>query len=52
MNLIKACWGVSQTTAHAPKIHWQITEGDALDILTTISLIHCRLNTATRTHIP
>jgi hypothetical protein len=31
------------TTAHAPKIIWEINENDALDILSTISLIHRRL---------
>lgn len=53
MNLIKGLFGAFRnTTAHAPKIHWQITEQDALDILTTISLIHRRLDSAVRTHIP
>jgi len=40
------------TTAHAPKIHWNITELDALDILTTMSLVHRRLDNAIRTHVP
>jgi uncharacterized protein (TIGR02391 family) len=53
MNLIKGIFGAFRnTTAHAPKIHWNITEQDALDILTTISLVHRRLDTAVRTHIP
>ena len=53
MNLIKGLFGAFRnTTAHAPKIHWNITEQDALDILTTISLVHRRLDTAVRTHIP
>jgi uncharacterized protein (TIGR02391 family) len=52
MNLIKGLFGAFRnTTAHAPKIHWQVTEQDALDILTTISLIHRRLDSAVRTHI-
>jgi len=53
MNLIKGLFGAFRnTTAHAPKIHWNITEQDALDILTTISLLHRRLDSAVRTHIP
>jgi uncharacterized protein (TIGR02391 family) len=53
MNLIKGLFGAFRnTTAHAPKIHWNITEQDALDILTTISLVHRRLDSAVRTHIP
>lgn len=30
----------------------KITEQDAIDILTTISLIHRRLDAAVRTHVP
>lgn len=53
MNLIKGLFGAFRnTTAHAPKIHWNVTEQDALDILTTISLVHRRLDNAVRTHIP
>jgi uncharacterized protein (TIGR02391 family) len=53
MNLIKGLFGAFRNTAaHAPKIHWNVTEQDALDILTTISLVHRRLDTAVRTHIP
>lgn len=52
MNLIKGLFGAFRnTTAHAPKILWPITEQDALDILTTISLIHRRLDAAIRTHV-
>jgi uncharacterized protein (TIGR02391 family) len=52
-NIIKGLFGAFRnTTAHAPKIHWNITEQDALDILTTISLVHRRLDSAVRTHIP
>jgi len=32
------------TTAHAPKIIWNIDENDALDILSLISLVHRRLD--------
>jgi uncharacterized protein (TIGR02391 family) len=53
MNLIKGLFGAFRnTTAHAPKIHWDISEQDALDILTTLSLVHRRLDAAVRTHIP
>jgi len=52
INLIKGLFGAFRnTTAHAPKIHWNVTEQDALDILTTISLIHRRLDAAVRTHV-
>ena len=50
MNLIKGLFGAFRNTAaHAPKVYWNITEQDALDILTTISLIHRRLDSAVRT---
>ena len=43
-NLIKGVFGMFRnTTAHSPKIIWEINENDALDILSTISLIHRRL---------
>jgi uncharacterized protein (TIGR02391 family) len=44
-NLIKGIFGMFRnTTAHAPKAVWTITEDEALDIMTTISLIHKKLN--------
>lgn len=53
MNLMKGVFGAFRnTTGHAPRIHWKVTEQDALDILTTISLIHRRIDNAVRTHIP
>jgi uncharacterized protein (TIGR02391 family) len=53
MNLIKGVFGAFRnTTAHAPRIHWNISEQDALDIFTTLSLIHRRIDAAVRTHIP
>jgi uncharacterized protein (TIGR02391 family) len=53
MSLIKGIFSAFRnTTGHAPKIYWTISEQDALDILTTISLLHRRLDTAIRTHIP
>jgi uncharacterized protein (TIGR02391 family) len=46
-NLIKGLFGAFRnTTAHAPKIHWNITEQDALVILPTISRAHRRLDRA------
>lgn len=43
-NLIKGVFGMFRnTTAHSPKIKWEINENDALDILSTISLIHRRI---------
>lgn len=35
------------TTAHAPKVVWQISEDEALDIMTTISLIHKKIDKIT-----
>lgn len=53
MNLIKGLFGTFRnTTAHAPRIYWHISEQDALDILTTLSLVHRRLDQAVRTHVP
>jgi uncharacterized protein (TIGR02391 family) len=53
MNLIKGLFGAFRNTAaHEPKVHWPVTEQDALDILTTISLIHRRLDAAVRTQVP
>lgn len=43
-NLIKGVFGMFRnTTAHAPKVIWNITEDEALDIMTTISFIHKKL---------
>jgi len=49
MNLLKGLFGMFRnTTAHAPKIAWAIGEQDALDILSMVSLVHRRLDSATR----
>lgn len=49
MNLLKGLFGTFRnTTAHAPKITWNIEEQDALDILSLVSLIHRRLDTSIR----
>lgn len=43
-NLIKGVFGMFRnTTAHAPRVVWEIKEEDALDIMSTISLIHRKL---------
>jgi uncharacterized protein (TIGR02391 family) len=47
MNLLKGLFGTFRnTTAHAPKITWDIEEQDALDILSMVSLVHRRLDKA------
>ncbi len=45
INLLKGLYGVIRNPlAHNPKIEWDMTEQDALDILTTISLVHRKLD--------
>ena len=47
MNLLKGvCGTFRNTTAHAPKITWEVNEQDALDTLSMISLIHRKLDKA------
>ena len=47
MNLLRGLFGTFRnTTAHAPKITWKIEEQDALDILSLVSLVHRRLDSA------
>jgi Protein of unknown function (Hypoth_ymh) len=36
-------------TAHGPKMTWNITEQDALDLMTLASFFHRRLDSAERT---
>ncbi len=49
-NLVKGVFGMFRNvTAHAPKITWTINEPDVLDLFTTLSLIHRRLDSATPT---
>ena len=46
-NLVKGVFGVFRNvTAHAPKITWPIDEQDALDLLSLVSYVHRRLDTA------
>jgi uncharacterized protein (TIGR02391 family) len=50
MNLLKGMFGTFRnTTAHAPKIHWIVTEQDALDLFSLCSLLHRRIDAAVRT---
>ena len=50
INLIKGIFGVFRnTTAHIPKIKWEINEADALDLLTMASYVHRRLDTIHKT---
>jgi len=47
MNLFVGMFGTFRNvTAHGPKLAWEITEQDALDLLTLVSLLHRRLDTA------
>lgn len=50
MNLMVGMFSTFRnTTAHAPRLHWHITEQDALDLLTMASFRHRRLDAAVRT---
>ena len=52
MNLMKGFFGTFRNpTAHAPRIAWQVTEQDALDMMTLASLLHRRLDNAVNTGI-
>ena len=47
MNLMKGALGTFRNpTAHAPKISWAVTERDALEALTLLSMLHRRLDGA------
>lgn len=46
-NLLKGAFGTFRNvTAHAPKIHWAVNYGDAMDALTILSYLHRRLDAA------
>ncbi len=50
LNLMKGLFGTFRnTTAHAPRVSWNMTEQDALDLLTMASFLHRRLDLAART---
>lgn len=47
MNIIKGLFGlIRNLTAHTPKIEFEINEDEALDIMTTVSMVHKRLDKA------
>ena len=49
-NLMKGMFGTFRnTTAHEAKIHWAVSEQDAMDLLTLASFLHRRLDAAVRT---
>lgn len=49
-NLLKGVFGMFRnTTAHASKIVWNIDEDEALDIMTTVSLIHKKIEKSVTT---
>ncbi len=49
VNLLIGLFGtIRNPLAHSPKIEWDMSEQDALDILTTASLIHRKLDRAFR----
>lgn len=50
MNLLKGIFGVFRnTTAHIPKIKWEIKEDDALDLLIMASFAHRKLDKSFQT---
>lgn len=49
-NLVRGTFGMFRNpTAHEPRIYWPITKTDAEDLLSLVSLIHRRLDSA---HMP
>jgi uncharacterized protein (TIGR02391 family) len=51
-NLLRGLFGMFRNTlAHAPKIHWEMKEQDALDIMSLASLCHRRLENAQKIRI-
>jgi uncharacterized protein (TIGR02391 family) len=48
-NLLIGLFGtIRNPTAHAPKVEWEMSEQDGLDILTVASLVHRKLDRARR----
>lgn len=48
-NLLKGLFGaIRNPLAHNPKVEWEMSEQDALDVFSTISLVHRKLDQATR----
>jgi uncharacterized protein (TIGR02391 family) len=53
VNLLIGLFGIIRNPiAHNPKIEWDMSEQDALDVLTTISLVHRKLDKAYRLRKP
>jgi uncharacterized protein (TIGR02391 family) len=51
-NLMKGVFGTFRNpAAHVPKVKWPVSEADALDLLTTVSMIQRRLDRAVPTSI-
>ena len=49
INLLKGMFGTFRNVSgHAPKITWPIEEEDALDLLSIVSYLHRRLDSAVR----
>jgi uncharacterized protein (TIGR02391 family) len=49
-NLVKGTFGMFRNpTAHAARIHWKMEKKDAEDLLSVLSLIHRRIDLATKT---
>jgi len=49
-NLLRGMFGTFRNpTAHAPKLVWKVSEQDALDLLSMVSYMHRRLDSAVRT---
>ncbi|SET67690.1 TIGR02391 family protein [Nitrosomonas marina] len=44
--LVGLVGAVRNPTAHAPKVKWEMTEQDALDILSLVSFVHRKLDLA------
>jgi uncharacterized protein (TIGR02391 family) len=52
VNLMVGVFGTFRNpAAHEPKVNWHVSEADALDLLTTLSLVHRRLDRAVATRI-
>jgi uncharacterized protein (TIGR02391 family) len=49
-NLLRGMFGTFRNpTGHAPKLVWKVSEQDALDLLSLVSYLHRRLDSAVRT---
>ena len=48
VNIILGCYGMFRNpTSHEARIHWKMTQQDAEDLMSMVSLIHRRLDAAT-----